>query len=66
MFNFPDKKDNDSIGTRNVIAVSKTLEELGIPVISSDTGGKIGRTMIVNLEDFSVNIRTANREIITL
>ncbi|WFA07937.1 chemotaxis protein CheD [Tissierella sp. Yu-01] len=66
MFNFPDKKDNDSIGSRNVMAVSTTLKSLGIPVISSDTGGKIGRTMIVNLDDFSVNIRTANREIITL
>lgn len=66
MFNFPDKKDNDSIGTRNVIAVSNTLKSLGIPIISSHTGGKIGRTMIVNLDDFSINIRTANREIITL
>ena len=66
MFNFSGKSDNDSIGTRNVIAVTNTLKNLGIPIISSETGGKIGRTMIVHLDDFSVKIRTANRDIIEL
>lgn len=66
MFNFPDKDESDSIGTRNVQAVSKMLKDLGIPILSSHTGGKMGRTMIVNLDNFSVNIKTANREIITL
>jgi len=66
MFDFPDKLDSESIGSRNVVAVSNKLKELGIPILSSHTGGKMGRTMIVNLDTFSVNIRTANREIITL
>ena len=66
MFNFSGKSDNDSIGTRNVIAVTNTLKNLGIPIIPSETGGKIGRTMIVHLDDFSVKIRTANRDIIEL
>lgn len=66
MFNFPDKKNSLNIGDRNVIAVEKKLKEMGIPILASETGGKIGRTMIVNLDTFIVNIRTANREIINL
>jgi len=66
MFDFPDKLDSESIGSRNVVAVLNKLKELGIPILSSHTGGKMGRTMIDNLDTFSVNIRTANREIITL
>lgn len=66
MFNFPDNKINGNIGDRNVQAVEAKLKELGIPILASHTGGKIGRTMIVNLEDFIVNIRTANKEITIL
>lgn len=66
MFNFPDNKINGNIGDRNVQAVEEKLKELGIPILASHTGGKIGRTMIVNLEDFIVNIRTANKEITIL
>lgn len=66
MFNFPDNKINGNIGDRNVQAVEAKLKELGIPILASHTGGKIGRTMIVNLEDFIVNIRTANKEITVL
>jgi len=66
MFNFPDKKLNTNIGERNVIAVEQKLKELGIPILASHTGGKMGRTMIVNLDTFDISIRTANREIIVL
>lgn len=66
MFNFPDKKESESIGSRNVEAVINVLKKMGIPILSSHTGGKIGRTMIVDLDNFNVNIRTANREIVTL
>lgn len=66
MFNFPDNKINGNIGDRNVQAVEEKLKELGIPILASHTGGKIGRTMIVNLEDFIVNIRTANKEVTIL
>ncbi|MBC8590337.1 chemotaxis protein CheD [Wansuia hejianensis] len=63
MFNFSDSSSGNSIGDRNVVAVEKKLKELGIPIISSDTGGNIGRTMIVDLQNFNISIRTANREI---
>lgn len=66
MFNFPDKKMTSDIGARNVVAVEKKLLEMRIPILSSHTGGNMGRTMIVDLDSFQVNIRTANREIITL
>ena len=63
MFNFPDSNLEKSIGFRNVVAVEKTLKELKIPILGRNTGGKIGRTMIVNLDTFVVDIRTANREV---
>lgn len=66
MFNFSDKKDSESIGSRNVEAVINTLKSLGIPILSSDVGGKIGRTMIVDLDTFDVKIRTVNKEITTI
>ena len=66
MFNFPDKKLVSDIGSRNVMAVEKLLRQLHIPILASHTGGNIGRTMIVNLDSFQVNIRTANRDIIVL
>lgn len=66
MFNFSDVKLTSNIGDRNVIAVEQKLKELGIPILASHTGGKIGRTMIVNLDTFYINIRTANRDIVTL
>lgn len=65
MFSFSDEK-NGNIGKRNVIAVEKKLKELGIPILAKHTGGNMGRTMIVDLEDFTVNIRMVNRELITL
>lgn len=63
MFNFSDNGVGGSIGDNNVIAVEKKLRELGIPILASDTGGNKGRTMIVDLKDFAVSIRTANKEI---
>lgn len=65
MFSFTDET-NGNIGYRNVVAVEEKLKELGIPILGKHTGGNIGRTMIVDLEDFTVNIRMVNREIITL
>lgn len=65
MFSFTDET-NGNIGYRNVVAVEEKLKELGIPILGKHTGGNIGRTMIVDLQDFTVNIRMVNREIITL
>ncbi|MFZ7120905.1 MAG: chemotaxis protein CheD [Eubacteriaceae bacterium] len=66
MFNFPEKKMISDIGSRNVLAVEQKLKELNIPILSSLTGGNMGRTMIVDLDTFQIIIRTAHRDIIKL
>ena len=66
MFNFSEENLHNNIGQRNVESVEKILKDLGIPILGKETGGKIGRTMIVDLENFEVSIRTVNREIIKL
>lgn len=58
MFKFSDKNMMMNIGSRNSIAVLKTLEELKIPVISKDIGGHKGRTMTFNTADGVVQIKT--------
>lgn len=66
MFSFPDKKLTMDIGARNVIAVRKTLEILEIPIIAEDVGGNSGRNMVLDLEDKTVQIKTAGKEIMLL
>lgn len=66
MFNFSDLNMCGNIGERNVLAVKAKLKEMGIPILASDTGGKIGRTMVVNLETFDIDIKTATNVIRTL
>ncbi len=61
MFNFSNTTNN--IGQRNIEAVEKVLKELNIPILSRDTGGKIGRTMVVDLNTFTVSIRSGSKEI---
>lgn len=66
MFQLSDAAYQGSIGERNVLAVEKSLEKLGIPLLANHTGGNMGRTMIVDLDTFTVKIRMVNREIIVL
>lgn len=61
MFSFSNSTNN--IGQRNVDAVKEILKELKIPIVSSDTGGKIGRTMVVDLDSFDVSIKNGSKEI---
>lgn len=62
MFSFQSETSSIQIGKRNVISVQKILEELDIPILGNHTGGKMGRTMFVNLETFEVTVRMVNRE----
>lgn len=66
MFSFTEDTSISNIGQRNIWAVEEVLRELGIPILAREVGGKIGRTMIVNLDDFSVDIKTGNREIVNI
>lgn len=62
MLSFNSESKSTQIGQRNVISVENILKELKIPVLGNHTGGKMGRTMFVNLETFEVTIRMVNRE----
>lgn len=66
MFFQSEENEFGGIGKKNVEASLKVLEELKIPVIGENTGGIIGRTMMVNLENFQVTIRTVDKKIIIL
>lgn len=48
------------IGKCNVKAVQNILESLKIPLVSQDVGGKTGRTMIFDLDNFDVYIKYIN------
>jgi chemotaxis protein CheD len=58
MFSFSDKSMNMDIGSRNGVAVKKILKELSIPVLGEDIGGNKGRTMIFDLKNGIVQIKT--------
>ncbi|CAH0416986.1 chemotaxis protein CheD [Periweissella fabaria] len=46
-----------NIGQRNIMAVEATLAQLAIPIVARHVGGTQGRTMMVDLGDFSTMIR---------
>ncbi len=46
----------ESIGSRNIHAVKKALASAGIPLVASDLGGRLGRTMQFNVADGRVLI----------
>jgi len=54
------------IGERNVAMVRRVLQELKIPLLNEDTGGNYGRTMILQLDDGAVQIRTIGRPLKTI
>ena len=62
MFQLQTTPPENQIGYRNIIAVKKVLMELNIPLIGEHTGGKMGRTMTVDLDTFNVTVRMVNRE----
>lgn len=58
MFNFNTNNDLLRIGDRNIQATKEKLTELNIKIISEDTGGNFGRTIILNSTDGSLHIKT--------
>lgn len=62
MFGKIDSSNSDHIGTRNTAAVKLTLQKLGIPLIAEDTGGTVGRTVELNLEDMTITVRIVGKE----
>lgn len=66
MFKFNSKTDILKIGERNVIASKSKLKDLGIKIISEDTGGNFGRTIEFNSTDGSLLIKTIGYGIKTI
>jgi chemotaxis protein CheD len=58
MFSFSDSSDVMRIGARNVASTKEKLKELGIPVISEDTGGSYGRTIELHSASGKLLIKT--------
>lgn len=58
MFAFKSIQDNMRIGTRNVMAVTKGLETLNIPLLAQDTGSNYGRTVELHTETGLLVIKT--------
>lgn len=63
MFNFSDKSILMDVGNKNLIAVKRILEELEIPLIGEEIGGNKGRTLLLDTESGSVQIRTKDMEL---
>lgn len=58
MFSFNSSSNILKIGERNVIATKEILKKLNIKILSEDTGGNFGRTIVFDPKDGSLHIRT--------
>lgn len=61
MFSFSGGSDIMRVGTRNVEAIKELLYDLGIPIVSEDTGGSHGRTIEFNIINGALTIRTIGK-----
>ncbi|MBO7333270.1 MAG: chemotaxis protein CheD [Lachnospiraceae bacterium] len=61
MFAFQNKSELVRVGDRNVEASKKKLKELGIPILSEDTGDSYGRTVIFYPETGDYVIRAVGK-----
>lgn len=52
--------ENLKIGDRNLEVARDSLKELGIRIISEDTGGNVGRTLYFFVEDGRVLVKYSN------
>ena len=66
MFAFSSGNNLVRIGEKNVEASKKKLKELGIPILSEDTGANYGRTVIFYPENGDYVIRSVNKEVKTI
>ena len=66
MFAFSSGSNLVRIGEKNVEASKKKLKELGIPILSEDTGANYGRTVIFYPENGDYVIRSVNKEVKTI
>lgn len=63
MFAFQSTSNLVRIGDQNVEATKKKLKELGIPILSEDTGANYGRTVIFYPETGEFIIKAVGKEV---
>ena len=61
MFSMDSQSDIMKIGTRNVIATKKLLEEYKIPLKAEDTGGNYGRTIEIYPDTGKLLVKTIGK-----
>lgn len=61
IFCFSELDKNNEVGKANILCARQKLQELGITVISEDTGENYGRSVYFHTEDGSLEIETVNR-----
>lgn len=66
MFQFNAINDMMKVGPRNVEASKKILNEIGIPIVSEDTGGNYGRTIELDIENGILYIKTTTQGVIEI
>lgn len=54
------------IGSRNAKKVAELVDALGIPVVATDTGGSMGRSMMVCTKSGDVRVKTIRQGEVTL
>jgi chemotaxis protein CheD len=62
MFQFEGTVEPRRVGARNLQATLAILEQFRIPVISQDTGGSYGRTLIVDAATGRMRVRAVRLE----
>lgn len=61
MFEISGNSDFGNIGQRNAVMVKQVLQKEGLRLIAEDTGGNYARTMLLNVENGAVSVRTFGR-----
>jgi chemotaxis protein CheD len=61
MFHLGNGASITDIGSRNIEAVHKTIEELSIPIVYEDTGGTHGRTVTYDCRSAEVTVRSLKK-----
>jgi chemotaxis protein CheD len=58
MFSFESGSNRPTVGDKNVEAALGALQEQGVTVVGTDVGGDRGRTVVADLADGSLTIKT--------
>lgn len=64
MFNLNDDANIINIGTRNIKAVTKAIDDLGLIITKADTGGNKGRTLKLNSANGDFTLKVIGQQIV--